>query len=198
MQRGPRLTVGLAALIGEGFESRVNPEWAYFGSGFFSSGLVPGLGGAFGPGLGVVVVAGFGATGFSVVDTGFGGAVISVFGAEVVFAGAGVTGFAEVVMGFEGVTEAGLVGAGGIGLGAEATGLATAAVFVVAVLAAATVDGGASCLASSVTGLGGGGLKPAGGGCDSAASGLAATRVCGCPPFAEARLPLFCDAWVRF
>lgn len=54
-------------------------------------------------------------------------------------------------------------GAGAVGLGAGAGGtLATAAVFAESVFTAATVAGGAWALANSVTGFGGGGLKPAG------------------------------------
>jgi len=199
-QRGPRSVVGLVALICESVESKFNQPLTDYFSGFLSlsSGFGAGLvfGAVFAAGFGAV--SAFGAAGFSVVTGAFGGVFASGFGADVigglvaaaggVFAGGIEAGFSAGFTGFDGE---------GTDLGAGGAALATAAVLVVAVLAAATADGGACSFASSVTGLAGGGLNPAGASCFSTASGLGSARTAGCPPFAEARLPGFCEACVR-
>ena len=149
--------------------SEVKPGWRsrYSGLGFspglvlvagfgavLAGGGVAALGAAAGAcsGSGAFSALGVGgATGVTGVDVG----VLAPDGSGVPAGGrpAGLVGGIGAVT-FAG-TPAGLVEAGG---GA----LATDAVLVVATLAADTVSGGAWAVANSVTGLGGGGLKPGG------------------------------------
>ena len=146
--------------------------------------------------------AGGGATGLAVAaGAACAGACSGSFtGAAAARAGS-AAGVGAVLTGGAGVAFAGVAGgafrAGGGGGGA----LATAAVFVDAVFTAAMVAGGAWALANSVTGFGGGGLKPTGAGRASACSGLVDARFVGWPPLFLARLlvsalaELMCCCW---